>query len=326
MIKAVLCHQFGAIDNLTLEDIPSPTVGAGQVKIRVRACGVNFPDLLMVQGLYQVKPPLPFIPGLEVTGHISEIGAGVDGLHVGQRVAATLMWGGFSEEVVVPGLMALPISPALSDEAAAAVQLAYGTAHVALAHRAQLKPGETLLVLGAAGGVGLAAVELGKLLGARVIAAASTSEKLELARSYGADEIINTSGESLRERVNSLTDGYGADVIFDPVGGDLFDEALRRIAWEGRYLVIGFASGRIPAAPANIALLKNASIVGVFWGAYWQRDAATLRAYFSQLMTWLEAGKLKPHICQTYPLANAVDGLRHLQERRAMGKVVLTIP
>lgn len=326
MVKAVLCHEFGSIDNLTLDDIPSPKVGAGQVKIRVRACGVNFPDLLLAQGLYQVKPPLPFSPGLEVAGEISEIGEGLDGLHVGQRVVSTLMWGGFAEEVLAPGAMTLPISPALSYEAAAAIPLAYGTAHVALAHRAQLKLGETLLVLGAAGGVGLAAVELGRLLGARVIAAASTSKKLELARKYGADEIINYSSESLRDRVKSLTDGRGADVIFDPVGGDIFDQALRRIAWEGRYLVIGFASGRIPSAPANIILLKNASIVGVFWGTYWQRDAATLQRSFGQLMTWLDADKLKPHIHKTYSLANAVDALRELQERRAMGKVVLTMP
>ena len=324
-MKALICREFGSIDNLVLDEVPSPSVGAGQVKIRVRACGVNFPDILMVQGLYQLKPPLPFSPGLEVAGEISEIGEGVEGLEVGQRVVSTLMWGGFAEEVVTPAAMPLPIPAAISFEEAAAIPLAYGTAHVALTHRAGLKPGETLLVLGAAGGVGLAAVELGKLLGARVIAAASATEKLDLALEYGAADVINYTDENLRDRIKTLTDGRGADVIFDPVGGDLFDQALRRIAWEGRYLVIGFASGRIPSAPVNIALLKNASIVGLFWGAYWQNDAAVIRRSFEQLMTHFAAGEIKPHIHQTFPLEDAVSALRELQERRAMGKVVITI-
>lgn len=324
-MKAILCHQFGAIDGLRLEDAPSPQLSANQVKIRVRACGVNFPDILLVQGLYQMQPPLPFSPGLEVAGDISEVGAGVDKLRLGQRVLATLMWGGFAEEVVVPAQMALPFSSALSYEGAAAFQLAYGTAHVALTHRAHIRPGETLLVLGAAGGVGLAAVELGKLLGARVIAAASTSAKLDLARATGADELINYAAECLGDRVKALTSGRGADVIFDPVGGDVFDEALRRIAWEGRYLVIGFASGRIPKAPANIALLKNASLVGLFWGAYWQRDPVTLGRSFQALMRHVEAGKIQPHIHRAFPLEQAAAALRELQERRVMGKVVLTM-
>lgn len=325
-MKAIVCHEFGSIDKLALEDIPSPSVGAGQVKIKVRACGVNFPDILLVQGLYQLKPPFPFSPGLEVAGEISEIGAGVEGLEIGQRVVSTLMWGGFAEEVVVPGVLPMPISAAMTYEQAAAMPLAYGTAHVALAHRAQLKPGETLLALGAAGGVGSAAVELGKLLGARVIAAASTNEKLALARAQGADEVINYTSEDLRDRVKDLTDGRGADVIFDPVGGDLFDQALRRIAWEGRYLVIGFASGRIPAAPANIALLKNASIVGVYWGAYWQHNAAVIRRSFTQLLEWFGSGEINPQIHKIFPLNDAVSALRELQERRVMGKVVLTLP
>ncbi len=325
-MKAVLCQEFGAIDNLVLDEIPSPSIGAGQVKIRVRACGVNFPDILLVQGSYQLKPPLPFSPGLEIAGDISEIGEGVDGLQIGQRVVSTLMWGGFAEEVVAPGVMPMPIAAGLSYEEAAAIPLAYGTAHVALTHRAELKPGETLLVLGAAGGVGLAAVQLGALLGARVIAAASTTDKLELARKYGADDLINYSSESLRDRMKALTDGRGADVIFDPVGGDLFDQALRRIAWEGRYLVIGFASGRIPSAPVNIALLKNASIVGLFWGAYWQHDSAVIRRSFEQLMAWSNTGEIKPRIHKTFPLEGAVSALRELQERRVMGKVVIAAP
>ncbi len=325
-MKAIVCREYGAIDNLVLDEVPSPSVGPSQVKIRIRACGVNFPDILMVQGMYQLKPPLPFSPGLEVAGEISEIGAGVEGLQVGQRVISTLMWGGFAEEVVVPGVMPMPMSNDMSYESAAAFPLVYGTAHVALAHRAQIRQGETLLVLGAAGGTGLAAVELGSLMGARVIAAANSAEKLELARKYGANDQINYSSESLRDRLIELTDGRGADVIFDPVGGDLFDQALRRIAWEGRYLVIGFASGRIPSAPVNIALLKNASIVGVFWGAYWQHDSSTIRRSFEQLVAWFDAGKIKPHIHKTFALEDAVDALGELQERRVMGKVVLTMP
>lgn len=323
-MKAVLCHAFGSPDDLTLEDVASPPVPAGAVKIRVRACGVNFPDVLLVQGLYQLQPPFPFSPGLEVAGDVFAVGAGVETPRVGERVIATMMYGGFAEEVVVPAEMALPMHAGMSYEHGAGFPLVYGTAHVGLAHRAQLKSGETLLVLGAAGGVGLAAVELGKLLGARVIAAASTAEKLELTRAYGADDTIDYSNENLRDRVADLTGGKGVDVIFDPVGGDLFDQAARRIAWEGRYLVIGFASGRIPSLPANIALLKNASLVGLFWGAYWQRDPAVIRDSFTQLLKWCAEGKLKPHIHKSFPLDAAPAALRELMERRALGKVVLT--
>ena len=325
-MRAIRCHQFGSIDDLRLDEVPSPPLNAGQLRIRVRAAGVNFPDILLVQGLYQMKPALPFSPGLEVAGEIMELGAGVSGFALGQPVMATLMWGGFAEEVVVPAAMAMPISPAIDYESAAALQLAYGTADVALRHRARIKAGETLLALGAAGGVGLAAVELGKLFGARVIAAASTDAKLALAREAGADELINYASESLRDRLKDMTAGRGADVIFDPVGGDLFDQALRRIAWEGRYLVIGFASGRIPAAPANIALLKNASIVGLFWGAYWQHEPAVIKRSFQQLLRHLEAGDIKPRIHGSYPLADAVEALRDIQDRRVMGKLVLRMP
>ena len=323
-MKAVLCHAFGSPDDLTLEETASPPVTAGAVKIRVRACGVNFPDLLLVQGLYQLRPPFPFSPGLEVAGDIIEVGAGVASPRVGDRVIATMMYGGYAEEVVAPAALTMPMPAAMSYEHGAGFPLVYGTAHVGLAHRAQLQAGETLLVLGAAGGVGLAAVELGKKLGARVIAAASTPEKLALARVYGADDAINYSSESLRDRVKHLTGGQGADVIFDPVGGDLFDQAVRRIAWEGRYLVIGFASGRIPSLPANIALLKNASLVGLFWGAYLQRNPAVIRDSFARLLQWYADGELKPHIHKTFPLDEAPAALRELMERRAMGKVLLT--
>ena len=324
-MKAVLCHAFGSPDDLRLEEIVSPPVSAGEVRIRVRACGVNFPDILLVQGLYQLQPPFPFSPGLEVAGDVIEVGAGVEAPRVGDRVIGTMMYGGFAEEVVTPAALTLPMPAVMSYEHGAGFPLVYGTAHVGLAHRAQLQAGEILLVLGAAGGVGLAAVELGRKLGARVIAAASTPEKLALAHAYGADQTINYTSENLRDRIKDLTSGAGADVVFDPVGGDLFDQAVRRIAWEGRYLVIGFASGRIPSLPANIALLKNASLVGLFWGAYLQRDPAVIRDSFAQLMQWYAAGALKPHIHETFPLDEAPAALRALMERRALGKIVLTV-
>ena len=322
-MKAVLCHQFGTPDDLSLADVPSPPLGAGQVRIAVRACGVNFPDVLMIQGLYQLKPPFPFSPGMEAAGDIVEVAEDVQHLKVGQRVMATMMYGGFAEEVVVPAAAILPMLPAMSYEHGAGFPLVYGTSHVALNHRAQLQAGETLLVLGAAGGVGLTAVELGKRLGARVIAAASTREKLELARAYGADDLINYTSENLRDRLNELTDGRGVDVIYDPVGGDLFDQAVRRLAWEGRYLVIGFASGRIPSLPANIALLKNAAIVGTFWGAYLRNDPGVIRDSFAILSDYYAAGLLKPHIHRVFALDEAASALRQLMDRRAMGKVLL---
>ena len=324
-MKAVLCKSFGAPDQLTVEDVESPPVKAGEVKIMVRACGVNFPDALMVQGLYQLKPPFPFSPGLEVAGDISEVGVGVNGDRVGQQVMATMMVGGFAEEVVVPQASTLPMPDNMPYEIGAGFPLVYGTAHVALARRGRLKTGETLLVLGAAGGVGLAAVELGNLMGARVIAAASSAEKLDLARSRGASDTINYSSEDLRERMKLLTHDQGADVIFDPVGGDIFDQAVRRIAWEGRYLVIGFASGRIPTLPANIALLKNASLVGLFWGAYLLQDPAVIQRSFQQLLTWYSEGRLRPHVHRTYDLKDAPKALEDLINRRAMGKLVLTV-
>ncbi|MDE2858008.1 MAG: NADPH:quinone oxidoreductase family protein [Chloroflexota bacterium] len=324
-MKAVLCKSFGAPDQLTVEEVPSPPVKAGEVKIRVRACGVNFPDALMIQGLYQLKPPFPFSPGLEVAGDIIEVGSGVDAERVGQRIMATMMFGGFAEEVVVPQSSALPMPENMSYESGAGFPLVYGTAHVALSRRARLQAGETLLVLGAAGGVGLAAVEIGKLMKARVIAAASSAEKLALARSRGADETINYNNENLRERIKSLTDDRGADVIFDPVGGDMFDQAVRRIAWEGRYLAIGFASGRIPSLPVNIALLKNASVVGLFWGAYLTRDPGVIKRSFGQLLAWYSEDCLRPHIHRSYALEDAPNALEDLINRRAMGKLVLTV-
>jgi len=322
-MKAVLCHSFGPPENLSAADIPSPPLEDGQVRIAVRACGVNFPDALMIQGLYQFKPAFPFSPGLEVAGDIIEVAADVNELAVGARVMATMMFGGFAEEVVVPAATVLPMPDGMSYEQGAGFCLAYGTSHIALTHRARLQANETLLVLGAAGGLGLTAVELGKIIGARVIAAASSPAKLELARSYGADDTILYTGENLRDRLNALTDGRGVDVIFDPVGGDIFDQAVRRIAWEGRYLVIGFASGRIPSLPLNIALLKNASIVGLFWGAYLQNNPRVIRESFLELAALYAAGVLKPHIHQVFPLDEAASALRELMNRRAMGKILL---
>lgn len=324
-MKAVLCKEFGTPDKLVVEDVESPSVSGGEVKIKVRACGVNFPDVLMIQGLYQMKPPFPFSPGLEVSGDVIEIGAGVDNVKIGDRVIATMMYGGFAEEVVVPAMMVLPMPDNMSYEHGAGFPLVYGTSHVALAHRGKLQAGETLLVLGAAGGVGLTAVELGKLMGATVIAAASTPEKLELTQQYGADDIIQYTSENLRDRVKDLTNGRGADVVYDPVGGDMFDMAVRRVAWEGRYLVIGFASGRIPDLPANIPLLKNASIVGVFWGAYLMNDPNVIMRSFQQLLTWYAEGKLKPHIHKTFPINDVPSAILELMERRAMGKVLITL-
>lgn len=322
-MKAVLCKEFGIPNTLVVEEIESPAVNMGEVKIKVRACGVNFPDVLMIQGLYQLKPSFPFSPGLEVSGDVIEVADDVETVNVGDRVIATMMYGGMAEEVVVPAVMVLPMPDTMSYEHGAGFPLVYGTSHVALAHRGKLQAGETLLVLGAAGGVGLTAVELGKLMGATVIAAASTPEKLALTQQYGADEIIQYTTENLRDRVKELTDGKGVDVVYDPVGGDIFDQAVRRVAWEGRYLVIGFASGRIPELPANIPLLKNASIVGVFWGAYLMNDPSVIRNSFQQLLTWYTEGKLNPHIHKTFAMDDAPLALLELMERRAMGKVLI---
>lgn len=324
-MKAILCKQFADPEALVYEDVPSPQVRGGEVKIAVKASGVNFPDLLMVQGLYQMKPPFPFSPGFEVAGEVIELGEGVDALSVGDRVLATANYGGFAEEICVPAMATIPMPDAMSYEDGAGFLLAYGTSHVALAHRGQLKAGEKLLVLGASGGVGLTAVEIGKLMGAEVIAAASTEEKLALTRDYGATHTINYLEQDLRSEVKTITGGSYADVIYDPVGGDTFDTAIRCVAWEGRYLVIGFASGRIPELPINRVLLKNSSLVGVFWGAYMLNNPQIIKESFTQLLAWYTEGKLKPHIDQTFPLKNATDALNRLANRQAKGKLILTV-
>jgi NADPH:quinone reductase len=322
-MKAILCKAFGEPDSLVLEDIESPKVRGGEVKVRVRACGVNFPDLLMIQGKYQTKPDFPFSPGAEVAGDVLEVGAGVEHVKVGDRVIGIVNYGGFAEEVIVPAAMTLRMPDNMSYEHGAVFSLVYGTSHVGLAHRAHLQAGETLLVLGAAGGVGLTAVEIGKLMGATVIAAASSADKLELTRQYGADYTINYVEEDLRERVKTITGGKFADVIYDPVGGDIFDAAIRCIAWEGRYLVIGFASGRIPELPINRVLIKNSSLVGLFWGAYAINNPAVMARSFMKLLDWYSEGKLKPHIDRSYSLVDAPQALTALANRETKGKLVI---
>ncbi|MEO1191223.1 MAG: NADPH:quinone oxidoreductase family protein [Pseudomonadota bacterium] len=324
-MRAVLCKTLGGPDDLVVEEVSPPTLAEGQVRLETAACGVNFPDTLIIAGKYQYKPDLPFSPGGEVSGRIAELGPGVAGWSVGDEVIAMTGWGGFAEQVVTTPDRLLARPDTMDPVTAAGFAMTYGTTYHALVQRAALQPGETLLVLGAAGGVGLAAVELGKALGARVIAAASSPEKLEIARQAGADDLIDYSKESLKDATKGLTDGKGADVIYDPVGGDLFDQATRAINWKGRLLVIGFASGRIPSYPANLALLKGASLVGVFWGAFREREPEVNEENFRQLFALHAAGKIKPLISQTYPLEQAAEALTTFIERRAVGKLVLKV-
>jgi NADPH2:quinone reductase len=322
-VKAVLCKEFGPPERLAVEETAAPTAGAGQVVVEVRACGVNFPDVLMIEDKYQFKPPLPFAPGGEVAGVVTAVGEGVEHVRIGDRVIGSTGWGGFAEEVAVDAARVFPIPPGMDFVPASALLFAYGTSHHALEDRAQIKPGETLLVLGAAGGVGLAAVELGKVMGARVIAAASNAAKLAVCREQGADEVIDYASEDLKERTKQLTGGAGADVIYDPVGGAFAEAALRAIAWNGRFLVVGFASGDIPRIPLNLVLLKGCQIVGVFWGAFSAREPARNQANIQELMRWYAEGKIKPHVSATYPLERAAEALRAMVERKVTGKVVL---
>jgi len=293
------------------------------VRVAVHACGVNFPDTLIIENKYQFKPPLPFVPGGEVAGEIIEVAPGVTGHEVGDRVIAMVAWGGYADELVVDAARLLPVPEGMNYVTAAGFTMTYGTSLYALDQRAKLQEGETLLVLGAAGGVGLAAVELGKLMGARVIAAAGSVDKLELCRRYGADELIDYRRESLKDRTKELTGGEGADVIYDAVGGDAFDQAIRCINWNGRLLVVGFASGRIPELPVNLALLKGCQVVGVFWGAFTAREAKANAENLDRLGRWFEQGKLRPHVCATLPLERAGEALRMVINRKAKGKIIL---
>jgi NADPH2:quinone reductase len=324
-MKAVLCKQYGPPESLVVEEITSKPLGKGEVRVALHAAGVNFPDVLIIQGKYQFKPEMPFSPGGEAAGEVTEVGEGVTGYKPGDRVIVMCGWGGFADELVIGQDRIIKMPPSMDYATGAAFLMTYGTSHHALKQRAQIKPGETLLVLGAAGGVGLAAVELGKVMGARVIAAASTDEKLELCKKYGADEVINYSREKIRDRVKELTGGKGADVIYDPVGGDAFDEAIRCINWEGRLLVIGFASGRIPQLPANLALLKGCQIVGVFWGGWVAKNPQKHQKNVAELLEMYAQGKIKPFVSERFPLERAPEAITHLASRKALGKVVVTV-
>jgi NADPH:quinone reductase len=322
-MRAVLCKEYGPPESLVVEDVPTPSINDHQVLVDVKACGVNFPDLLIIENKYQFKPPLPFSPGGEVSGVVQQVGAQVTSVKAGDRVLGTPGFGGFAEAVALDARNVVPIPDAMSFDEAAAFLFTYGTSHYALKDRAALKPGETLLVLGAAGGVGLAAVELGKAMGAKVIAAASSAEKLAVCREHGADEGIDYGSEDLKERIKALTGGQGVDVVYDPVGGDFSEAAFRAIAWNGRFLVIGFAAGPIPKIPLNLVLLKGAQIVGVFWGAFTARDPEGHRANIRELMRWYTEGKLKPRISARYPFERVAEALADLAARRVKGKVLL---
>lgn len=324
-MRAVLCKEFGPPGSLVMEDVAEPELDRGQVRIAIRACGVNFPDLLMIAGKYQQQPPMPFSPGAELAGDVIEIASDVADIKQGQRVIAVTGFGGMAEQICVHAQKVVPLPDAIDYVPAAAFLLAYGTAYHALRQRAQLQAGETLAVLGAAGGVGLAAVEIGKLIGATVIAAASTTDKLKLTAEYGADHLINYTDTSLKDGIHEITAGAGADVIYDPVGGELFEQSLRAVAWRGRVLVIGFASGQISEIPANLPLLKGSSIVGVFWGRFTEEEPETNAENTAELFRLLQDGKLKPHVSETYPLEKSALALEALAARRAKGKIVIKI-
>ncbi len=324
-MRALLARAFGPPETLVVEDIPDPVPGPGEVVIRVRAAALNFFDTLIIENRYQFKPELPFSPSGECAGVVEALGEGVEGVRVGERVAAYLGWGAARERVVAPVSRLVGVPDGLSDEAAAGLTVTYGTSLHALRDRARLQPGETLAVLGAAGGAGLAAVELGHLLGARVIACASGADKLALAARHGADLTLNYTDEPLREGLRRLTDGRGVDVLYDPVGGDLAEPALRSMAWAGRYLVVGFAGGGIPRLPLNLVLLKGCDVQGVFWGAHLERDPAAHRANMADLMAWAAAGRLSAHIDSTFPLERAAEALARIARRVALGTVVLVL-
>ena len=323
-MRAVVCRELTGIEGLRLEtDWPEPAAAPGEVVVDVKAAALNFPDLLTIRGLYQERPPLPFVVGSEMSGVVSAVGEGVKHLRVGDRVVAAC-GRTLAERVAARASLVVPAPPGLAFEAAAGVCVTYFTTLHALKQRASLAPGETLLVLGAAGGVGTTAVELGREMGATVIAAASTAEKLELARSLGATHLVNYSTEDLRQRLKEITGGKGVDVVYDPVGGDLAEPALRSMAWGGRYLVIGFAAGQIPSVPLNLPLLKGCSIVGVFWGNFVQRQPDVQKRNVAELWEMFQAGRLKPVVGETHRLEDYAAAFESLQARRAIGKVVVT--
>jgi len=324
-MKAVLCKAYGPPESLVVEDIPSPTPGPGEAVIAVKAASVNFPDVLIIQNKYQVKPPLPFSPGSEVAGIVETVGDGVTSFKPGDAVFAITTHGAFAEKLQIDAQRLMSIPAGMDFATAAAFGLTYATSEHALVDRGALRAGETLLVLGAAGGVGLAAIEIGKALGARVIACASTDDKLAVCRGHGADGTINYATEDLRGRIKALTAGNGPDVVYDPVGGPYTEPALRSIAWRGRLLVVGFAAGEIPKIPLNLTLLKGCSIVGVFWGEFTRREPQRFAESMQQLGRWYAQGRLKPHVSETFPLERAADALTLMAQRRVTGKIVLVV-
>ena len=324
-MKAIICDAYGPPANLKFQEVPDPVPAADEVLIRVQACGVNFPDTLIIQGLYQFKPPLPFSPGADISGIVEAVGSDVRRFSPGDEVVAMHPYGGFAEKAVVKAGTCFAKPPEMNMVEAAAFLMVYSTSYYALKDRAQLKEGETLLVLGASGGVGLAAVEIGKLMGAKVIAAASSSEKLALCKKYGADELINYNEENLKERIKELTNKKGVDVILDPVGAEYAEPALRGMAWNGRYLVVGFAAGSIPKFPLNLMLLKSCQVVGVFWGAFAQRFPKENLKNVQQLVQWFHENKLNPYIQKIYSLPDAPKALELILQRKAMGKLVISM-
>mgnify|MGYP000868849918 FL=1 len=323
-MKALYCRAFGPETDLTVEEIDSPVPSAGEVLVSVQAAGLNFPDLLCVRGEYQFKPPLPFVPGSEGAGVVTAVGEGVSGVSVDDRVCFNGLSGAFAEEIAIPATAVTQIPDSMLFEQAAGLTIVYGTSYYALKQRAGLQRGDTLLVLGAAGGVGLSAVELGAAMGARVIAAASSEQKLAIAAEHGAEVGIDYSKEDLKNRIKELTDGAGANVIYDPVGGELAEAAFRGIAWEGRHLVIGFASGPIPKLPLNLPLLKGAAAVGVFWGSWTKREPEAHKQNMAELFELFTEGAIQPHVSSTYPLGQFLDAFGEVSGRRAIGKVILT--
>ncbi len=322
-MHAWLCENPVGIDALTWKELPTPAPGQGEVLVEIKAASLNFPDILIVQNKYQFKPKLPFVPGSEYAGTVAAVGEGVTHLKLGQSVACLSGTGGFGTHTLAPADRCMPLPPGLGFVDAAAFIMIYATSHHALVDRGQLKAGETVLVLGAAGGVGTAAIQIAKAVGARVIAAVSTDEKCALCKSIGADETINYSKENLRDAIKALTDGKGADVVYDPVGGDFAEPAFRSIAWRGRYLVVGFAAGPIPALPLNLTLLKGASIVGVFWGDYSRREPLANAAMMAELGKWYAQGKIKPVIDKTMPMADLKAAYARMGSRGVMGKLVM---
>jgi NADPH:quinone reductase len=322
-MKAVLCTRFGTIDDLVLTDIPEPTAGPGEALVRIKAAALNFFDTLIIAGKYQHKPPFPFSPAAEFSGVVESVGTGVHDVAPGDRVMGNIGWGAAREAVAVPAAQLVKIPDTLDFEHAAGLTVIYATTLYALDERGGLKPGETLAVLGASGGTGLAAIEIGKIMGARVIACASSDEKLDFAKAHGADATVNYATEDLRNALKSLGGERGIDVVYDPVGGPYAEPALRSLGWEGRYLVVGFAAGEIPKLPLNLVLLKSCDIRGVLWGSWVRREPAAQHALMTKIVGWCAQGKLSAHVHAVYPLAEIMAALKAIADRKVMGKIVL---